>query len=141
MSDDILHGEQLLHELYRKDAERARRKVTEKPLELTDHDFVALHNAGTEGEAGKAWEARRAAQLAPVREHEAAPLKTKSAASAPTRRPAWTAKEMSTMADLIVDTIKAALAKPQAEIEALKSRVLELEAQAAARRTVEHVDH
>lgn len=67
MSDDILgDGARLLDTLNRAEFERARAKITTAPLTLTDHDFVVLHNHGDEGAAAKAYEARRAAQLALV---------------------------------------------------------------------------
>jgi hypothetical protein len=87
--DDILgDGARLLDAMTRSEYERASAKITAAPLELTDHDFVTLTNFGSKGEASRAWEARRLAQLALVRASggsyasttPAAPLDTKTAA-------------------------------------------------------------
>jgi hypothetical protein len=155
MSDILGDGERLLDKLNRQDCERARTKITSAPLTLTDHDFVLLHNYGGEGEAAKAYEARRLAQLAIVREHQPAPLATKGdakPAAPPATSAEWlqrwgkkpvTYKQLSRELDDLIDVLKSHKAKLDTltqENTELRGRVLELEASEAAARTVEHVD-
>jgi hypothetical protein len=112
----------------------ARMKST--PIELTDADLAMLEIVSPRLET-EAREARKQAQLALVRLVPATPLATKSA------KPAAPASRFAKYFDAYTDALFAEL-KPifesyKAKIAAIENRVLELEAQAAAR-PVEYAD-
>jgi hypothetical protein len=117
----------LEHDAMRFDASRyavAQARVKSAPLDLTEADFdqLAIVSKGLETEGR---EALRHAQLALVQTHRPVTTKVKTYK--------FTDQTLEVIATAVANLVKEALAKPKAEIEALKTRVLELEADKAAR--------
>ena len=127
--DDVLRFDQAAFAL-------AQARMKSMPIELTESDLDQLAIVSPRLEAD-AREARKQAQLALVRPTPA--LVTKSVTPTAKRR-ALTTQDYPEIADAIVAGIKRALEQPKAEIESLKNRILELEAQAAARTVEQHAD-